>query len=863
MSKRGTVGIKENGLVLELPGGVDEAGINASPAPLGRARLRYNDVTKELELSVDESAYVAIGTGGGGSPWVEAAGVVRLQNIANTVVVGAVAPAGAEKMRIVGDTRIDSSLFVSEVSTAPASGTDLDVTSDGGGVNVIIGGTDADAFNVSDATGQIVTADLSGGSRDLGFGVGVPLDAVRSFSDRAELQVGVDAAAFEVSTAADTFINLDTTPASENMVFGGNSVIAATQTIDADGIVFGVPDDSATAFSIAEGANEYFAVVTSNGAERAQVGDNAVLDSGIVFVPSGADLRVPDNSPSAWTVSEGGNQYVVLDTSNGSESIQVGGNAIFDSGINLSATGVTITVPDNVASAYGVSEGANGYLGVDTTNGSESVTIGNATTNPTVMVVGTGDVSIEGAVCLPERAGDPGAVADNIKLYSKEVAGVTELFTVDSAGNTAQITSGGSVVAAPAGANTQVQFNNAGVFGASANFTWTGTALVVGTSGTRATVSVNIADNTANAFQILEGVNTYFNVITTNGSEVVGIGNNTTLPRIQMNTALVTAGSAGVARVNLTEIGPSAFETVHAVSIGIRAECTALTLGQSALSMTSNAGDNVFANGPLSMTERVGDPGATANRGKAYTKDVATITELFYQDSAGNVVQITSGGSVLATASPGGATTQIQFNNAGVLDGDARLTFNDATGELAFTGAVIDLDPTGDFTVDIGSGQTMRWRMGGGNISNFVVQNASGTQSYFRIGGAGATATEIHLGNTNVASPRTNIQLPDANAIAFTVERGAGGGDFINVDTGGTPSVDFGNALDNPAYIFLGSGTMRLDGDINFVNLGVALGGGVAPTLGTIGGGGPATAAQDSWLAVKIGNVTSFLAVWR
>lgn len=42
-----------------------------------------------------------------------------------------------------------------------------------------------------------------------------------------------------------------------------------------------------------------------------------------------------------------------------------------------------------------------------------------------------------------------------------------------------------------------------------------------------------------------------------------------------------------------------------------------------------------------------------------------------------------------------------------------------------------------------------------------------------------------------------------------------------------------------------------------------ALGGGAAPTLGTIGGSGPATAAQSSWLAVKINGTASFLPVWR
>ena len=50
------------------------------------------------------------------------------------------------------------------------------------------------------------------------------------------------------------------------------------------------------------------------------------------------------------------------------------------------------------------------------------------------------------------------------------------IFKTD-AGNEFDLTSGGG--GTPAGSNTQVQFNNAGSFGASANFTFDGTDLGV------------------------------------------------------------------------------------------------------------------------------------------------------------------------------------------------------------------------------------------------------------------------------------------------------------------------------------------------------------------------------------------------
>ena len=52
-------------------------------------------------------------------------------------------------------------------------------------------------------------------------------------------------------------------------------------------------------------------------------------------------------------------------------------------------------------------------------------------------------------------------------------------------------------------------------------------------------------------------------------------------------------------------------------------------------------------------------------------------------------------------------------------------------------------------------------------------------------------------------------------------------------------------------------------GVIDFHYATVALGGGVAPTLGTIGGSGPAAAAQNSWLKVQVNGTASYIPIWR
>lgn len=90
---------------------------------------------------------------------------------------------------------------------------------------------------------------------------------------------------------------------------------------------------------------------------------------------------------------------------------------------------------------------------------------------------------------------------------------------------------------------------------------------------------------------------------------------------------------------------------------------------------------------PLHLEERTANPATRADTGFVYTKEVATITELFYKDSAGNVLQLTSGG----TLSGGGDTTAQYLTLA---------TSATLTNERVFTAG------TGISVTDAGAGST-------------------------------------------------------------------------------------------------------------------------------------------------------------
>lgn len=138
------------------------------------------------------------------------------------------------------------------------------------------------------------------------------------------------------------------------------------------------------------------------------------------FVETGAAFtwNIKDNVANPWTVIEGANKYLEIITTNASEEIKYGnvgtnpkhtflgsGAAVFGGALSCSgafapgsyaqvagtfsynvpgsaftvnALSMALSVSDNLAGAWEVKEAANSYLKIDTTNGTEAVTIGQA-----------------------------------------------------------------------------------------------------------------------------------------------------------------------------------------------------------------------------------------------------------------------------------------------------------------------------------------------------------------------------------------------------------------------------------------------------------------------------------------------------
>lgn len=523
------------------------------------------------------------------------------------------------------------------------------------------------------------------------------------------------------------FNNAGAFDGNNNFTFDGTNIFLGPATgLSGTQTQINIPDNNAAGLEVlANNTDIYLNVDTTNGSEIVTVGngttnpDVSFAGTGDVRIDGGAQLvfseRVGDPggavnegkvytkdvtgvtelfyqdsagnvrqlTPPAATVTPGGAttnvQFNNAGAFDGNANFTFDGTDIFLGPVTgASTTNVKSNVGDNTPDAFQViADDTDVYLNITTVNGLEQITLGNATTNPDLTFFGSGDVTLADGTqfVIAERVGDPGATLNAGKVYTKDVAGTTELFYQDSAGNVRQLTP--LPTTNPAAPVNSVQFNSAGVFGGSANFTFDGTEINLGPATGVSTILVdnNIASNTIGAFRIREDNNNYIRCDTINTTEEMVFGNN--------------AVSTPAYTFNIKTNSPSAFRAtdtagrdyINVNTNGNRIEIGNVTLSPSVeiIGVTGGLylrGDNLNNGSFLDMRERLVDPGNVANRGRLYTKDVSSVTELFYQDSAGNVRQLTPPGGA---ASSSLATLISQDANEAISVG-APVTFVDNGG---------------------------------------------------------------------------------------------------------------------------------------------------------------------------------------
>ena len=212
----------------------------------------------------------------------------------------------------------------------------------------------------------------------------------------------------------------------------------------------------------------------------------------------------------------------------------------------------------------------------------------------------------------------------------------------------------------------------------------------------------------------------------------------------------------------------------------------------------------------------IADPSNVADKGFLYTKDVSAVVELFWQDESGNVVQLTSVGSIgVSTEALLGSGLTLTSTNAGASAGPtltldrnlaaAEAAVNDVIGNVIFRGAddagaavdyaeiqVVILDETAgteDARMDL---ETM---VGGTLANRFHV-----AQGFFAVGNADPGAGNIDvdavfISGTNLTAiyQPLDAQLTDVAGLAVT-DGGfiVGNGSNFVLETGATVRTSLG-----------------------------------------------------------------------
>ena len=370
-----------------------------------------------------------------------------------------------------------------------------------------------------------------------------------------------------------------------------------------------------------------------------------------------------------------------------------------------------------------------------------------------------------------------------------------------------------------AGANTQIQFNDAGNFGAAAGFTFDKTTTtftannIVGSSTVNFLTTSNVSLGAVANVHILGG-NANF-VLTTDGTGNLSWSNASSISNIK------AGGSNTQVQYNDNGIlgGNPAFTFDEALSL--------ITANNFVATSTANLGDvaNVTITG-------------------------GTNGYVLQTDGSGNLTWTAQTGSSNANAVAAGANTQIQFNDEGTFGAVAGFTFDKAN--TVFTANNIVATSTANL------GNVANVHILGGNANFVLTTNGSGNLTWSNVSGlsnikAGGANTQVQyndngiLGGNPAFTFDESLSLITANNFAATST--ANLGDVANIYIGG------GNA--NFVLTTDGAGTLTW---ANVSNVGNVKAGGANTQIqyndNGILGGNPAFTFDEGLSLVTANNLT-------
>jgi hypothetical protein len=320
------------------------------------------------------------------------------------------------------------------------------------------------------------------------------------------------------------------------------------------------------------------------------------------------------------------------------------------------------------------------------------------------------------------------------------------------------------VSATPGGSDTYIQFNNSGSFGGSANLTWDGVNVQLGATGALrfadtdssnyiglkapGTVAANVtftlpdADGTSGQFLKTDGSGALSWSTPTGGGDVTG-------PSSTLDIQIaVFSGTSGKVIRSIQTTGIARFADPAFYEGYLKSNGEAYFDGVVSIQNASGGSEG------LRMTP-VGGGSSHSVVLQAPTTGGNSVFILPAGTGTNGQVLTTNGTGTLSwstvSASPGGSTTQIQFNSSGSFGGSANLTWDGTNVQLGATGALRFADTDSSNYVafkapgTVSSNVTWTLPSTDGSSGQVLSTNGSGTLSWASSGSGITTGKAIAM----------------------------------------------------------------------------------------------------------------------
>ena len=280
-------------------------------------------------------------------------------------------------------------------STISTTGTNTNLTFDtvGTGDYIFAGSTTAgdNLLSVTDGTNTRFSVDSATGSTSITTGtLASPEEALymsTTWNGTGQLFTAIKLDVTDTASAATSkLIDLTVGGSSKFSVDkAGNVSFAGTITATGDSSIstIVINDNTAAAFVIKEGVNEYFKINTTDNGELTTLGNSL----------TSLALVMEDNAATAFVLKEGTNEYIKVTTTDGSEAITLGVSNVVVSN-DLAVNGGDITTNQTSFNLLNATATTVNFAGAGT-----AVSIGAATGTTTINnanTVVTGDLAVNG-----------------------------------------------------------------------------------------------------------------------------------------------------------------------------------------------------------------------------------------------------------------------------------------------------------------------------------------------------------------------------------------------------------------------------------------------------------------------------------